>query len=99
MLALDSASTGSPYPIADPGQAIKRTGARLVASHAAERRLQVTGNASPIWPSNPRSSFDADVGTHYAVFQRNLSVNTLALMRGAAAANDGTFERYHPAFQ
>ena len=38
---------------------------------------------------------------HYGVpFQRNpfFPVNTLALMRGAAAAQiDGTFERYHPA--
>ena len=38
---------------------------------------------------------------HYGVpFQRNpfFPVNTLALMRGAAAAQiDGLFERYHPA--
>src|SRR5260370_7148623 len=49
-----------------------------------------------------RSSFDLPMwAKHYGVpFQRNpfFPVNTLALMRGAAAAQiDGTFERYHPA--
>jgi 2-hydroxychromene-2-carboxylate isomerase len=63
-----------------------------------------TGNHSPAeLPAKSKwSAFDMPMWAHhYGVpFQRNpfFPVNTLALMRGAAAAQiDGIFERYHPA--
>ena len=63
-----------------------------------------TGNASPmtVEQKSKWSAFDMPMwARHYGVpFQRNpfFPVNTLALMRGAAAAQiDGIFERYHPA--
>ena len=63
-----------------------------------------TGNASPMTVEQKWkwSAFDMPMwARHYGVpFQRNpfFPVNTLALMRGAAAAQiDGIFERYHPA--
>ena len=66
--------------------------------------FKATGNASPmaVEPKSKWSSFDLPMwARHYGVpFKRNpfFPVNTLALMRGAAAAQiDGTFERYHPA--
>ena len=63
-----------------------------------------TGNASPMTVEQKWkwSAFDMPMwARHYGVpFQYNpfFPVNTLALMRGAAAAQiDGIFERYHPA--
>ena len=99
---------GSPYSyLADTQvEAIaKRTGATL------ERKpmllggvFKATGNSSPAeQPLKSKwSTFDMPMwARHYGVpFQRNphFPVNTLALMRGAAAAElDGTFEIYHPA--
>lgn len=99
---------GSPYSyLADTQvEAIAaRTGAKL------ERKpmllggvFKATGNHSPAeLPQKSRwSAFDMPMwARHYGVpFQRNpfFPVNTLALMRGAAAAQiDGMFDRYHPA--
>lgn len=66
--------------------------------------FKATGNASPMTVAlkSKWSAFDMPLwARHYGVpFQRNpfFPVNTLALMRGAAAAQiDGLFERYHPA--
>ena len=66
--------------------------------------FKATGNASPmtVEQKSKWSAFDLPMwARHYGVpFQRNpfFPVNTLALMRGAAAAQiDGLFERYHPA--
>lgn len=66
--------------------------------------FKATGNASPmtVEQKSKWSTFDLPMwAKHYGVpFQRNpfFPVNTLALMRGAAAAQiDGSFERYHPA--
>jgi 2-hydroxychromene-2-carboxylate isomerase len=66
--------------------------------------FKATGNASPmaVELKSKWSSFDLPMwAKHYGVpFKRNpfFPVNTLTLMRGAAAAQiDGTFERYHPA--
>lgn len=66
--------------------------------------FKATGNASPMTVAlkSKWSAFDMPMwARHYDVpFQRNpfFPVNTLALMRGAAAAQiDGLFERYHPA--
>ena len=66
--------------------------------------FKATGNASPmtVEQKSKWSAFDLPMwAKHYGVpFQRNpfFPVNTLALMRGAAAAQiDGLFERYHPA--
>ena len=66
--------------------------------------FKATGNASPMTVElkSKWSAFDMPMwARHYGVpFRRNpfFPVNTLALMRGAAAAEiDGTFERYHPA--
>lgn len=66
--------------------------------------FKATGNASPMTVAlkSKWSAFDMPMwARHYGVpFQRNpfFPVNTLALMRGAAAAQiDGLFERYHPA--
>ena len=99
---------GSPYSyLADTQvEAIaKRAGATL------ERKpmllggvFKATGNHSPAeLPAKSKwSAFDMPMwARHYGVpFNRNryFPVNTLALMRGAAAAQlDGSFERYHPA--
>lgn len=66
--------------------------------------FKATGNASPMTVAlkSKWSAFDMPMwARHYGVpFLRNpfFPVNTLALMRGAAAAQiDGLFERYHPA--
>ena len=66
--------------------------------------FKATGNASPMTVElkSKWSAFDLPMwARHYGVpFKRNphFPVNTLALMRGAAAAQiDGVFERYHPA--
>jgi 2-hydroxychromene-2-carboxylate isomerase len=66
--------------------------------------FKATGNSSPaaLAQKSRWSAFDMPMwARHYGVpFQRNpfFPVNTLALMRGAAAAQiDGLFERYHPA--
>jgi len=66
--------------------------------------FKATGNASPMTVAlkSKWSAFDMPLwARHYGVpFLRNpfFPVNTLALMRGAAAAQvDGLFERYHPA--
>ena len=66
--------------------------------------FKATGNHSPAeLPAKSKwSAFDMPMwARHYGVpFQRNpfFPVNTLALMRGAAAAQiDGLFDKYHPA--
>ena len=66
--------------------------------------FKATGNASPITVAlkSKWATFDMPMwAKHYGVpFNPNpfFPVNTLALMRGAAAAQiDGVFERYHPA--
>ena len=99
---------GSPYSyLADTQvEAIaRRAGGALVRKPMLLGGVfKATGNHSPaelpqksVW-----SGFDMPMwAKHYGVpFARNpfFPVNTLALMRGAAAAQiDGTFERYHPA--
>jgi 2-hydroxychromene-2-carboxylate isomerase len=66
--------------------------------------FKATGNVSPadFAPKSRWTSFDMALwARHYGVaFARNpyFPVNTLSLMRGAAAAQiDGLFDRYHPA--
>ena len=99
---------GSPYSyLADTQvEAIaKRAGAALLRKPMLLGGVfKATGNASPmaVELKSKWSSFDLPMwAKHYGVpFKRNpfFPVNTLALMRGAAAAQiDGTFERYHPA--
>lgn len=99
---------GSPYSyLADTQiEAIaKRAGAALVRKPMLLGGVfKATGNASPmtVEQKSKWSTFDMPLwARHYGVpFQRNpfFPVNTLALMRGAAAAQiDGLFERYHPA--
>lgn len=99
---------GSPYSyLADTQvEAIaKRAGAALVRKPLLLGGVfKATGNASPmtVEQKSTWSAFDMPLwAKHYGVpFQRNpfFPVNTLALMRGAAAAQiDGLFERYHPA--
>jgi 2-hydroxychromene-2-carboxylate isomerase len=99
---------GSPYSyLADTQvEAIsKRAGAALVRKPMLLGGVfKATGNASPmtVEQKSAWSAFDMPLwARHYGVpFQRNpfFPVNTLALMRGAAAAQiDGLFERYHPA--
>jgi 2-hydroxychromene-2-carboxylate isomerase len=99
---------GSPYSyLADTQvEAIaKRAGATLVRKPMLLGGVfKATGNASPmtVEQKSKWSAFDLPMwAKHYGVpFQRNpfFPVNTLALMRGAAAAQiDGLFERYHPA--
>jgi 2-hydroxychromene-2-carboxylate isomerase len=99
---------GSPYSyLADTQvEAIARR-----AGAALERKpmllggvFKATGNASPMTVElkSKWSAFDMPMwARHYGVpFNRNpyFPVNTLALMRGASAAQlDGSFERYHPA--
>ena len=99
---------GSPYSyLADTQvEAIaKRAGALLVRKPMLLGGIfKATGNSSPagLAQKSAWSAFDMPMwARHYGVpFQRNpyFPVNTLALMRGAAAAQiDGLFERYHPA--
>jgi 2-hydroxychromene-2-carboxylate isomerase len=99
---------GSPYSyLADTQvEAItKRAGATLARKPMLLGGVfKATGNASPMTVElkSKWSAFDMPMwAKHYGVpFQRNpfFPVNTLALMRGAAAAQiDGLFERYHPA--
>lgn len=99
---------GSPYSyLADTQvEAIaQRAGATLVRQPMLLGGVfKATGNASPMTVElkSKWSAFDLPMwARHYGVpFQRNpfFPVNTLALMRGAAAAQiDGLFERYHPA--
>lgn len=99
---------GSPYSyLADTQvEAIaQRTGATLVRKPMLLGGVfKATGNHSPaeLPQKSAWSAFDMPMwARHYGVpFQRNpfFPVNTLALMRGAAAAQiDGSFERYHPA--
>lgn len=99
---------GSPYSyLADTQvEAIaQRAGATLVRKPMLLGGVfKATGNHSPaeLPQKSAWSGFDMPMwARHYGVpFQRNpfFPVNTLALMRGAAAAQlDGLFERYHPA--
>ena len=99
---------GSPYSyLADTQvEAIaKRTGATLARKPMLLGGVfKSTGNSSPAeQPQKSKwSAFDMPMwARHYGVpFNRNphFPVNTLALMRGAAAAQiDGSFARYHPA--
>ena len=99
---------GSPYSyLADTQvEAIaKRSGATLMRKPMLLGGVfKATGNASPMTVAlkSKWSAFDMPMwARHYGVpFNRNphFPVNTLALMRGAAAAQiDGLFERYHPA--
>lgn len=99
---------GSPYSyLADTQVAAiaKRAGATLVRKPMLLGGVfKATGNSSPaaLAQKSRWSAFDMPMwARHYGVpFQRNpfFPVNTLALMRGAAAAQiDGLFERYHPA--
>jgi 2-hydroxychromene-2-carboxylate isomerase len=99
---------GSPYSYLADTQVetiARRTGATLVRKPMLLGGVfKATGNSSPaaLEQKSRWSSFDMPMwAKHYGVpFQRNpfFPVNTLALMRGAAAAQiDGLFERYHPA--
>ena len=99
---------GSPYSyLADTQvEAIaKRSGATLVRKPMLLGGVfKSTGNASPMAVELKAKWLVADVprwAQHYGVpfkFNPFFPVNTLALMRGAAAAElDGSFERYHPA--
>jgi len=99
---------GSPYSYLADTQVetiAKRAGAALVRKPMLLGGVfKATGNASPMMVEQKSkwSTFDMPLwARHYGVpFQRNpfFPVNTLALMRGAAAAQiDGLFERYHPA--
>ena len=99
---------GSPYSyLADTQvEAIaKRAGATLIRKPMLLGGVfKATGNASPMTVAlkSQWTAFDMPMwARHYGVpFQRNphFPVNTLALMRGAAAAEiDGVFDRYHPA--
>ena len=99
---------GSPYSyLADTQvEAIaKRAGASLARKPMLLGGVfKATGNASPMTVElkSKWSAFDMPMwARHYGVpFNRNpfFPVNTLALMRGAVAAEiDGLFEQYHPA--
>jgi 2-hydroxychromene-2-carboxylate isomerase len=99
---------GSPYSyLADTQiEAIaRRTGAALARKPMLLGGVfKATGNASPMTVElkSKWSAFDLPMWAHHydVPFNRNphFPVNTLALMRGAAAAQiDGLFERYHPA--
>jgi 2-hydroxychromene-2-carboxylate isomerase len=99
---------GSPYSyLADTQvEAItRRTGATLVRKPMLLGGVfKSTGNHSPadLPQKSTWSAFDMPLwARHYGVpFQRNpfFPINTLALMRGAAAAElDGSFAIYHPA--
>lgn len=99
---------GSPYSyLADTQvEAIaQRTGATLIRKPILLGGVfKSTGNQSPMAIDLKGKWANGDLGMwarFYGVpFQRNpfFPVNTLTLMRGAAAAQiDGLFERYHPA--
>ena len=99
---------GSPYSyLADTQvEAIaQRSGATLVRKPMLLGGVfKSTGNASPVTVELKWKWMVADLpmwAQHYGVpfkFNPFFPVNTLALMRGAAAAQlDGGFERYHPA--
>ncbi len=99
---------GSPYSyLADTQvEAItRRTGTALARKPMLLGGVfKATGNSSPAeQPAKAKwSAFDMPMWAHYygVPFRRNphFPVNTLALMRGAAAAQlDGVFDRYHPA--
>ncbi len=99
---------GSPYSYLADTQ-VEAIATRAGATLARKPMLlggvfKATGNASPMTVAlkSKWSAFDMPMwARHYGVpFNRNphFPVNTLALMRGAAAAQiDGLFERYHPA--
>lgn len=99
---------GSPYSYLADTQVeavARRAGATLVRKPMLLGGVfKATGNSSPAnQPQKSKwSAFDMPMwARHYGVpFQRNpyFPVNTLTLMRGAAAADlDGMFETYHPA--
>jgi 2-hydroxychromene-2-carboxylate isomerase len=99
---------GSPYSYLADTQVetiAKRAGAALARKPMLLGGIfKATGNASPmtVEQKSKWSAFDLPMWAKYygVPFQRNpfFPVNTLALMRGAAAAQiDGSFERYHPA--
>jgi 2-hydroxychromene-2-carboxylate isomerase len=99
---------GSPYSyLADTQvEAIaRRAGASLVRRPMLLGGVfKATGNASPMTVPSKSTWAAADMpmwARHYGVpFSMNpfFPINTLALMRGAAAAEiDGVFARYHPA--
>ena len=99
---------GSPYSYLADTQVesiAKRAGAALARKPMLLGGVfKATGNHSPaeLPAKSTWSAFDMPMwAKHYGVpFQRNpfFPVNTLALMRGAAAAQlDGVFEQYHPA--
>jgi len=99
---------GSPYSYLADTQVetiAKRAGASLVRKPMLLGGVfKATGNASPMTVElkSKWSAFDMPMwARHYGVpFNRNpfFPVNTLALMRGAVAAEiDGLFEQYHPA--
>jgi 2-hydroxychromene-2-carboxylate isomerase len=98
---------GSPYSYLADTQVeavARRAGATLVRKPMLLGGVfKATGNSSPaaLAQKSAWSAFDMPMwARHYGVpFQRNpfFPVNTLTLMRGAAAAQiDGLFERYHP---
>ncbi|GEP62122.1 2-hydroxychromene-2-carboxylate isomerase [Reyranella soli] len=99
---------GSPYSYLADTQ-VEAIAKRVGASLSRKPMLlggvfKATGNASPMTVElkSKWSAFDMPMwARHYGVpFNHNpfFPVNTLALMRGAAAAQiDGFFERYHPA--
>jgi 2-hydroxychromene-2-carboxylate isomerase len=99
---------GSPYSyLADTQvEAIaRRAGGQLVRRPMLLGGIfKATGNASPMTvPAKSRwTAGDMPIWARFykVPFQRNphFPVNTLAIMRGAAAAEiDGVFDRYHPA--
>jgi len=99
---------GSPYSYLADTQVetiARRAGAALARKPMLLGGVfKATGNASPMTVElkSKWSAFDLPMwARHYGVpFNRNphFPVNTLALMRGAAAAQiDGVFDRYHPA--
>jgi 2-hydroxychromene-2-carboxylate isomerase len=99
---------GSPYSYLADTQVeaiVRRSGGTLVRKPMLLGGVfKSTGNHSPaeLPQKSTWSAFDMPLwARHYGVpFQRNpfFPINTLALMRGAAAAQiDGTFELYHPA--
>jgi len=99
---------GSPYSYLADTQVesiVERTGAALARKPMLLGGVfKATGNHSPaeLPAKSTWSAFDMPMwAKHYGVpFNRNpfFPVNTLALMRGAAAAQlDGVFEQYHPA--
>jgi 2-hydroxychromene-2-carboxylate isomerase len=99
---------GSPYSYLADTQVetiARRSGATLARKPMLLGGVfKATGNASPMTVAlkSKWSAFDMPMWARYygVPFNRNpyFPVNTLALMRGAAAAQiDGLFERYHPA--